>query len=220
MKIDGCIFDLDGTLLYTIDTIHYYLNKTLTEKGIGSINKEECRAMIGDGSVELVRRALVVCGRYEPELLPIVHSAYLSAYNSDPCYLTRPYDGIPEAIDKLREAGVYLAVWSNKPDSSVKPIVEHFFGDRFSLVRGSLPDTPLKPDPTVGYEIINRLDTSPSRVAFIGDMDIDIKTSRALSVGLSVGAGWGFGKACELTDCDVLLADPRELADCILRGGR
>jgi phosphoglycolate phosphatase len=215
MKIDRCIFDLDGTLLYTIDSIHYYLDKTLREKGIGTISVDVCRSMIGCGSVDLVRRALDFLGRREEGLLPIVHSEYLRAYNEDPIYLTRPYDGILDEIDKLKKSGILLAVWSNKPESSVKPIVEHFFGDSFTVVRGSLPDAPLKPDPTVGFKIIKELDSTPERVAFIGDMEVDIKTSRALGVGLSVGAGWGFGEVQELSRCDLLLDSPIGLYESI-----
>lgn len=196
--IKYCIFDLDGTLLNTLDSIRYYLNRTLGEYGFDGITREECRRFIGDGAKKLVSRALESRGVTDAELCERVLKSYNKAYDSSPYYLTEPYRGIPELISALSSRGITLAVLSNKPDSTARSVVSEFFGDAFSLVRGALDGVKLKPEPDACLEMIKNMGAAPSEVAFIGDTGVDIETGKRATVGFTVGVSWGFREREEL----------------------
>lgn len=189
-----CIFDLDGTLLNTLDSIAYYVNDTMKHFGLPVIETEKIRTFVGNGAKNLISRSL----RYNGSELDAekVLSVYIEKYNSDALYLVKPYEGIPELLSKLRKNGVTLSVLSNKPHSSTSIMIDEIFGkDLFSVVRGPYNNEKVKPDPAVANEIAKGFEKE--NCFFIGDSDVDIKTGRNALMH-TVGVTWGF------RDCGVL----------------
>ena len=212
--IKYCVFDLDGTLLNTIDSITYYVNKTLQNHDIEPITTDEAKTFVGTGAENLIRYCLEYRGEYRSdEFLRLLLGEYKSAYDDEPLYLTAPYGGIPELIAELRKRGIRLAVLSNKPDSVVAPIVESFFPGAFDMVLGAGAGYPLKPDPEGLFAVLNEFSASPCEVAYFGDTSTDIETGLAAGVAITCGVLWGFRSEVELSSAgaDVLVAHPSEI---------
>ncbi len=211
--IKCCIFDLDGTILNTITTITYFVNKTLKSNGIYAVTEDECKYFAGNGAKLLITRALRSKGIEDADTIEKVLDEYNSSYDSEPLYLTAPFEGIQELISDLKDAGIKLAVLSNKPDSTVKSIVKHFFNDSFDVVLGGRDGVPLKPDPAVPREIINILGVSNGETAWIGDTGTDIETGKNLGAALNVGVLWGFRprSELELAGADVIVSRADEM---------
>ena len=210
--IKCCIFDLDGTLLNTIPSITHYINKTFREEGFSEICESDTVRFIGNGASKLIERSLKRVGSYSEETHKRVLKRYNSLYDTDPYYLTEPYGGIFELLSELRNHGIKLAVLSNKPDSTTKLCVSHFFGDSFDFVMGGRDDLPLKPSPDSTFEMLRALFALPSETVFIGDSDVDIITGKNAGVALTLGAVWGFRGREELSlvGADILADNPSD----------
>ena len=211
--IKCCIFDLDGTLLDTINSIAYYVNKTFQNHGIGTVTAEECNYFAGNGAKTLVKRALESKNSYDENTFPSLLSEYKSAYDANPTHLTEVFSGIRELIISLKEAGLKLVVLSNKPDFATKSIVKHFFGDIFDIVLGGIDGIPLKPEPKAALDVISGFGILPSETAFIGDTATDIETGKNMGAGLSIGVRWGFRPESELlgAGADVIVSKAEEI---------
>lgn len=197
--IKCCIFDLDGTLLDTIRTITYFVNLTLRHYGYPEISEDECRYFAGNGSRLLIKRALSSRGgAAEGDKYEEIHSFYKKAYDENPLHLTTVFRGIPELLSALRERGIKTAVLSNKPESAVRGVIEHFLPGCFDFVMGAREGTPLKPSPEAPMAILDELSVKPSECALVGDTNTDIETGKNFGAGLSVGVLWGFRKEDEL----------------------
>ena len=197
--IKCCIFDLDGTLLNTLDTITYYVNLTLKNHNIEPITLDECKSFVGSGARNLIRRALASRGISDGSLVDAYLKEYKSCYDADPYYLTDPYPEIYELLDELAARGIRLAVLSNKQHTATTLTVEHFFGDRFDTVLGDGGNMPLKPEPDSALLVMQRLGVTPSECAYIGDSDVDALTGINAGVALNISALWGFRTKEELT---------------------
>ena len=211
--IKCAIFDLDGTLLSTLDTITLHLNNTLQAEGLPVITLEECRAFIGNGARKLVSRAVGKSGDVDAVVTERVLKTYNRAYNDDPLPLTVPYDGIPELVDALLLRGVRLAVVTNKPEPTAKKLIEHFFPNKFSLVIGGREGAVLKPDPADTLYAIKALGYSAKEAVFVGDTSVDILTGKNAGVALSVVVSWGFREKAELVDAgaDIIINEAPQL---------
>ena len=209
-----CIFDLDGTLLNTLDSIAYYVNDTMKHFGLPVIETEKIRTFVGNGARNLSDRAL----RYNGSELDVegVLSVYIEKYNSDALYLVKPYDGIRELLSKLHENGVTLAVLSNKPHSSTSIMIDEIFGkDLFSVVRGPYNNEKVKPDPAVANEIAKGFEKE--NCFFIGDSDVDIKTGRNALMH-TIGVTWGFRDRGVLQNAgaEKIVSKAADIADIVL----
>lgn len=209
-----CIFDLDGTLLNTLDSIAYYVNDTMKHFGLPVIETEKIRTFVGNGARNLIDRAL----RYNGSELDVegVLSVYIEKYNSDALYLVKPYDGIRELLSKLHENGVTLAVLSNKPHSSTSIMIDEIFGkDLFSVVRGPYNNEKVKPDPAVANEIAKGFEKE--NCFFIGDSDVDIKTGRNALMH-TIGVTWGFRDRGVLQNAgaEKIVSKAADIADIVL----
>ena len=209
-----CIFDLDGTLLNTLDSIAYYVNDTMKHFGLPVIETEKIRTFVGNGAKNLISRSL----RYNGSELDAekVLSVYIEKYNSDALYLVKPYEGIPELLSKLRENGVTLAVLSNKPHSSTSIMIDKIFGkDLFSVVRGPYNNEKVKPEPAVANEIAKGFEKE--NCFFIGDSDVDIKTGRNALMH-TVGVTWGFRDRDVLQNAgaEKIVSKAADIADIVL----
>ena len=213
--IKYCIFDLDGTLLNTIDTIAYYVNNALQKYGIPPISIEEAKQFVGDGAEKLILRSLEAKAPTRLSLLDGVLTEYKEAYDTEPLYLTEAYEGILKLIRELKERKIALAVLSNKPHSALCAVVSHYFGDSFTVVQGALPGVSLKPDPAPLLSVIGRIDATAGEVMYIGDTGVDMKTGKNAGVALTVGVSWGFRDRAELWECgaDRVVDTPREISE-------
>ncbi len=203
------IFDLDGTLLNTIEDLAAAGNYVCRENGWPEYSVGEFQQMVGHGIPNLVRQ-------FSPEdcrsPLMVVNtvaqfSDYYGAHNMDK---TAPYPGIPAMLKRLKAAGVRLAVYSNKADEFSQTIIRHYFPDTFDLVRGKLPGVPVKPDPTGVRQVLEALDAAGADTLFVGDSDTDMDTAH--NAGLAAcGVTWGFRDRQVLVDAGAeLLADTVE----------
>lgn len=209
-----CIFDLDGTLLNTLDSIAYYVNNTMKHFGLPVIETEKIRTFVGNGAKNLISRSL----RYNGSELNAekVLSVYIEKYNSDALYLVKPYEGIPELLSKLHENGVTLAVLSNKPHSSTSIMIDEIFGkDLFSVVRGPYNNEKVKPDPAVANEIAKGFEKE--NCFFIGDSDVDIETGKNALMH-TVGVTWGFRDRDVLQNAgaEKIVSKAADIADIVL----
>ena len=220
--INYVIFDLDGTLLYTLDSILYHLNRTLADNGLSMITLSQCSDFIGDGARKLVKRAVEAGGVFDEDLIKKVLSEYNAAYNADPLPHTYPYEGITELVDELFERGVVLGVVTNKPEPTAIQLVSHFFGDKISFVRGGRQGAVLKPDPTDSIAALSAFGGVPGECAFVGDTPVDIATAKNMGAALSVAVSWGFRTRAELeaVGADVVADKASEALAVILCSGR
>jgi len=209
------LFDLDGTLLDTIDDLAEAMNQALAACGYPAHTAEECKYFVGDGVANFALRAMPAERRSDPAAVARVRQLYRSAYSKNWADRTRPYEGVPQLLDELDARGVAAAVCSNKPDDFVQLVVRKLLPRwRFAAVVGHREGNKHKPDPAVALEITRRLDLPPEQFLYVGDTGTDMKTAVAAGM-FPVGALWGFRTAEELTanGAKVLIAEPLELLD-------
>ena len=193
MALAAAIFDLDGTLVDSLQDIASSMNHALTEFGLDTHPVESYRGFIGSGIEVLAERASARRADV-PELV----RTFRAHYNGAPVRSTRPYRGIMELIAGLRSSGVALAVLSNKPHEITVRIVDEVFDRRpFLQVFGHRKDVARKPDPYSALEIASAIDVLPRDVAFVGDTAVDMECARRAGM-MAVGVSWGFRPA-ELT---------------------
>ena len=183
MKV-GIIFDLDGTLLDTLEDLHAAVNHTMAQFGCPARSLEEVRQFVGNGVDQLVRLSLP--GKDTDPPVEEVIAAYRAYYNAHCREKTGPYAGIPEALTALA-AEYPLAVVSNKPDSAVKPLCREYFGRIFSL--GERRDTPRKPAPDMVWRAMAAIGVE--KCIYVGDSEVDILTAQNAGVPC-LSVTWGF----------------------------
>jgi len=212
MKYKAVIFDLDGTLLNTIDDIANSVNSVLEKSGFPVHSTEEIKYFVGTGFYNLIRLALPEKNRDDgtiKKLVEMLREEYNTRWNQ----YTKPYDGIAELLDELTKRNVKKAVLSNKADNFTKIIVAQLLPQwQFEVVWGERPDVPKKPDPTAALEIADMLNISPDEFILLGDSSYDIQTG--VTAGMfAVGALWGFRTADELKSAgaDALIEKPLDL---------
>jgi phosphoglycolate phosphatase len=214
-KYQAVIFDLDGTLLDTIEDIAGATNRVLEVRGLAPFSVEETKLLVGDGIDEMVRRtfALRGIGTLSDAAVEVIIQEYRREYQACWRSHSRPYTGVPELLDELARRGTKTAVLSNKSHPFTAAMTaELLAGFRFDLVRGALPGVPLKPDPASALAIAGELGVPPEACLFLGDTNIDMKTATAAGM-FAVGALWGFRTADELltSGAAALVSSPHEL---------
>lgn len=211
MRFSGVIFDLDGTLLNTIEDIAQTINLVFGRRGYPPFSIEDCMRMVGDGMEVLVRRALP-CGPGDEALMAEIVQEFREAYNLAWRDHSRPYPGVLELLEGLKARGVRSAVLSNKSHAFTETMIRELLPFDFEIVRGALPGVPFKPDPSAALQIASEMDLAPAGFVFVGDTDIDMETARAAGM-YPAGALWGFRDAANLEagGASVLLAWPGDL---------
>ncbi|MBR6035155.1 MAG: HAD family hydrolase [Paludibacteraceae bacterium] len=183
------IFDLDGTLLNTIDDLGYACNYALEHTGYPLHSIADYPRMVGNGINNLIRRALPESERSEENILR-VRAYFVPYYNHHNCDYTRPYEGIPELLKSLKVQGHQLAVASNKYQAATEKIVTHFFPGIFDVILGEREGVERKPNPQIVFDILSTLNIQHSTL-YLGDSLVDRDTAQNANVPF-VACSWGF----------------------------
>lgn len=204
----GVIFDLDGTLLDTLDDLADAVNHTMEVYGYPKHSLSYVRSIVGNGVRNLVMLALPEDQQHRTDEILPHYREYYNAHSQDK---TRPYAGIVEALQALSR-DYAVAVVSNKPDGMVKALCREFFGDIYAL--GEDPSLPRKPAPDMIYKAMR--DMGVERCIYVGDSDVDIKTARNAGVPcLSVLWGFRDRDVLEQVGGKYFCEDPKQLAEAI-----
>ena len=213
------IFDLDGTLLNTIDDLGYACNHARERTGYPTFPIEAYPAKVGNGINNLIRRALPEDERTEENILK-VREFFVPYYDAHNCDYTRPYDGIPEVLSALKAQGHLLAVASNKYQAATEKIVRHFFPSVFDAILGERVGVERKPDPQIVFDILRSLSgeagsAAEKSVLYIGDSLVDFDTAKSANVPF-VGCAWGFVPENTLIQAGVpaVIHHPKEILNC------
>lgn len=212
------IFDLDGTILNTIADLADAGNRICRKRGWPEHAVEEYTAMVGHGMKNLVQQLSPEDCR-SSEVVEATLAEFMEDYGSHCCEKTAPYEGVPEFLQELKVRGVQLAVYSNKADVLTCRIIDHYFPNVFTLVRGKRDGIPVKPDPAGIAGIMEELKAVPEKSLFVGDSSVDVKTGHA--GGMKVcGVPWGFRSRESLADAgaDMIADTVEQLRQMLLEG--
>ncbi len=212
------IFDLDGTLLNTIEDLGNAANYALSQNGYPTHSLASYPFFVGNGVRNLIRKALPDDMRTDS----IIESSlkdfkeYYNEHNTD---CTKPYDGIEELLRNLQDNGVKIAVASNKYQQATEKIIAHYFGDiDFVAVYGQREGVNVKPDPSVVFSILSDAKVPKSEVLYVGDSGVDMETARRACVD-SVGVTWGFRSEKELNEyhADMIVNKASDIFDIVMK---
>ena len=217
MPFEAIIFDLDGTLLDTLEDIADATNAALSAFGLPTHPVDAYRYFVGDGVGHLVRRIVPEASRDDDALGESLREAFAANYAKCWSAKTQPYEGIPEMLDALSEKGIRKAVLSNKPERFTRDCVDGLLTDwTFDLVLGLNDDTPRKPDPTGARRILEHWGIPAESVLYVGDTATDMKTASAAGL-YPLGVLWGFrdGEELQAAGARRLASHPREIVEMI-----
>ena len=209
------IFDLDGTLLNTIEDLADAGNHVCKLHGWPVYPVESYKRMVGNGIPNLVRR--FAPPETDPVTLEQAFQEFMAWYDLHKEDKTAPYPGMKQLALELKQAGISIAVLSNKADEMAGPVVEAYYPGVFPIVQGALPNLPTKPDPTLLHRLMNRMGAVPEQTLFVGDSNVDIQTAKNGHLA-SCGVLWGFRTRQELEEegADYLAEDPQDLMKVVL----
>lgn len=212
MKYDSYIFDLDGTLLNTLDDLATSCNFALRSYGLPEHSVDEVRRFVGNGVRLLMTRAIP--GGESFERFEECYACFRQHYLHHNLDTTAPYPGIMELISKLNANGKKIAVVSNKFYQATQDLVRHFFGDEIKVAIGERPDIHKKPAPDTVIEALRQLDMPSSSAVYIGDSDVDIDTARNCGMPC-ISVLWGFRDRDFLIEhgATTLVKSPEEILD-------
>ena len=209
----ACIFDLDGTLTNTLESMTYSVNLTLKEMGLSQITKDQCRMFVGNGARVLIEESLKVSGDPKASRIEEGMKIYGRIFDQNCTYHVTPYEGIPEMLKALKDRGIHLAVLSNKPDRQTVQVVKEIFGDNiFDDAQGQKDGIRRKPAPDGVWYLMEQMQVSKEECLYIGDSEVDAATGK--NAGLkTIGVLWGFRdrKTLETAGADHLIERPEEL---------
>lgn len=190
------LFDLDGTLIDSLEDLAEAVNHALGLRGLPLHSVAEYRRMVGHGVRNLVKQALPEGA--DDALVDSALTDFKAYYQAHIDVHTRPYPGIPELLTDLQAHGIQLAVASNKFQEGTEYLIQRFFpGIRFVAILGNRPGAPLKPDPEIVQEVLRKADVQPADALLVGDSPTDMKT--AANGGIeSIAVTWGYRTAEEL----------------------
>ena len=209
----ACIFDLDGTLTNTLESMTYSVNLTLEEMGLSKITKDQCRLFVGNGARVLIEKSLKAAGDTDASRIEEGMEIYGRIFDRNCPYHVTPYEGIPEMLKALKDKGIQLAVLSNKPDRQTVKVVKAIFGEElFDYAQGQKEGIRRKPEPDGVWYLMEQMHVSKEECLYIGDSEVDAATGR--NAGLkTIGVLWGFRdrKTLETAGVDDLIDRPDEL---------
>ena len=183
------IFDLDGTLLYTLDDLYYATNYALNCVNRPKRTHEEIRQFVGNGIQKLIQRALD--NKYTVDELNSCLDIFINYYSQNAQMHTKPYDGILNVLDFLKNHNISIAVNSNKYDSAVKKLCKSYFDSYINLAIGETNDCPKKPSPVGANKILKEFGCNKENAIYVGDSLVDIKTANNAGI-LCISVSWGY----------------------------
>lgn len=211
------IFDLDGTLLNTLEDLAAATNWVCARHGWPVHRVEEYKYFVGNGAPKLLERVVPPGVELTGELRRTILAEFTERYNAHKEDKTTVYAGMPQALKRLKEAGLTLAVLSNKPHGAAYPVVERYYPGVFDAVQGAIDGLPVKPDPTLLRRLMERLGATAGDTLFVGDSNVDIRTAK--NGGLTgCGVLWGFRTRRELETegADYIAETPEQLVELIV----
>lgn len=213
--IKAVIFDLDGTLLYTLEDLYLSVNAALRAYGFPEKTKEDVRQFVGNGVRNLMRRSVP-----EGEKNPRFEDCFQEFQKHYAAHLndhTEPYDGIAELLKTLSDQGCLMAIVSNKSDYAVKELNRNIFGDRIPVAIGESEGVRRKPEPDTVYEAIRELGVLKENCIYVGDSEVDIQTAKNCKIPCIL-VSWGFrGRAVlERLGAEKIVDTTGELLDVIM----
>ena len=211
----ACIFDLDGALTDTLDSLTYSVNETMKEMNLPEITREQCRMFVGNGAKVLIQKALEAAGVSAEKFFPETFRTFQRIFDKNCTYRVKPYAGIVSLLAELKTRGMKLGVLSNKPDRQAVHVVSQIFGENvFDIVWGQKEGVPRKPDPSALLLMTEYLKAEPSEIIYIGDSEVDIRTGQAADVK-TVLVSWGFRKPEDLrkAGADLIVDCTQEILD-------
>lgn len=209
----ACIFDLDGTLTDTLESLTYSVAETLKEMGLNPITPEECRSFVGNGAKVLMEKALKAAGDAGGDRLDVGMEIYGRIFDANCTYHVTPYEGIRGMLKELKKRGIRLGVLSNKPHRQTVKVVREIFGeDVFDRVQGQQEGIARKPDPEGVYCLMKALEASKEECLYVGDSEVDIRTGKNAKVR-TIGVSWGFRsrEVLESVGAEAIIDAPGEL---------
>ena len=211
----GILFDLDGTLLDTLQDLAGAINHSLEAYSLPVKTKEEIRAIVGRGIRHLVENA--VPAGTDPATTDAVFGEFCTYYAAHSADATAPYAGIPAMLGKLSRAGVKMAIVSNKADFAVQDLVMRYFGEEITLAVGAREDIPKKPAPDMVEYALARLGVTKAEAAYVGDSEVDVLTARNTGMDC-LAVDWGFRSRETLREAGAerIFSTPQELMEAIL----
>lgn len=210
------IFDLDGTLLNTIDDLAHAANYALEQCGFPSHDVSTYPFFVGNGVGRLLERVLPPEHR-DVDTVDRLRGIFQDYYERHLCDYTAPYPGVMDMLSELSGMGLKFAVASNKYQEATSALVSHFFPRLpFEAVHGMRPGIPAKPDPSVVFNVLTDTPTPKADVVYVGDSGVDMETARRACVD-SVGVTWGFRPVSELQQfyAQHIISDPMELVELV-----
>ena len=210
--IKACIFDLDGTLADTLESMAYVANEIMQKYGLKTLPTDNFRYYSGEGADMLMQRALKDAGDKELIHYEEGRRLYREMFAADPMYKVVPYEGMPETLKELKKRGIRLAVCSNKPHPAAVKVIAQLYGDDFDMVLGQSDAIRRKPAPDGPLMIAGKFGVRPEECMYVGDTSTDMKTGKAAGM-FTVGALWGFRDRRELESngAEVIAEKPQDL---------
>lgn len=216
MKYKLVIFDMDGTILDTLEDLADTANWALTQSKLPVRTIEEIRMFVGNGIRKLISRA--VPSGTDEALADQVYADFISHYRDHCAIKTRPYTGIPELLEKLRKSGIRTAVVSNKADFGVQSLCKQYFPGAFDAAVGERQGIAKKPAPDSVNAVLELLNIRRNDAVYVGDSDVDVETAANAHMDC-IGVSWGFRgrKFLEAHSCKIIADQVTELEHMLLR---
>ena len=189
MILDTIIFDLDGTLLNTLEDLHACFNQAIKQYGYPERSISEIKSFVGNGIKKAIERALP--HKVDDKELDNIVNYFRRYYKDHMFELTKPYEGIIELLKELNQKGYKLGIVSNKHDAAVKDLAYHYFGEHIKVAIGEDVGINKKPSPDGTLKAIKELNSEITNCIFVGDSDVDIKTAQNIGIPC-ISVLWGF----------------------------
>ena len=215
MKYRLAMFDLDGTILNSLEDLTDSVNAVLLRHGFPTHSLDAVRSFVGNGILKLIQKAVPAgIGEEKRDAVFEDFKVYYAAHCADK---TKPYEGVVDLLLALRRAGILTAVVSNKADFAVKMLVDQYFNGLFDAAVGERQDVPRKPAPDGVLAVMRSLGCTATETVYIGDSDVDVMTAKNAHVD-GIFVDWGFRSAELLRACGArtVVSKPQEIADLLL----
>lgn len=214
-KFKLVIFDLDGTLLNTLDDLYNSVAFALSENGLAPRTKAEVRQFLGNGMKNLIHRSVPEGTNPDDELA--AYTSFRAHYKVHCTDLTAPYPGIPEALSRIQDAGIHVAVLSNKADPEAVRLCNLYIPGLFDSAAGEREGIPRKPAPEGVLSLMKDAGADTSETLYVGDSEVDIETARNAGVPC-LSVNWGFRDTDQLltSGASMVVSSAAEMAEAIL----